>query len=57
MNIGVRATFAMGRDEEVPDHFGVLHRDNLTQHRTIRTLAVISAVLGAYFLIDAFATA
>jgi basic amino acid/polyamine antiporter, APA family len=57
MNIGVRATFAMGRDEEVPDHFGVLHRDNLTPHRTIRTLAVISAVLGAYFLIEAFATA
>jgi basic amino acid/polyamine antiporter, APA family len=42
MNTGARVTFAMGRDEEVPDHFGVLHRDNLTPHRTIWTLVLLS---------------
>ena len=38
----------MGRDEEVPEHFGFLHGENLTPHRAIWTLATISAVLGAY---------
>ena len=38
----------MGRDEEVPEHFGMLHGDNLTPHRAIWTLATISAVLGAF---------
>ncbi|HVN27588.1 MAG TPA: APC family permease [Candidatus Binataceae bacterium] len=48
INTGARVTFAMGRDEEVPEHFGLLHGDNLTPHRAIWTLATISAVLGAY---------
>jgi len=48
INTGARVTFAMGRDEEVPEHFGLLHGDNLTPHRAIWTLATISAILGAY---------
>src|ERR1700730_3165222 len=48
INTGARVTFAMGRDEEVPQHFGMLHGENLTPHRAIWTLATISAVLGAY---------
>jgi len=48
INTGARVTFAMGRDEEVPEHFGFLHGENLTPHRAIWTLATISAVLGAY---------
>jgi APA family basic amino acid/polyamine antiporter len=36
----------MGRDKEVPQHFGLLHGENLTPHRRIWTLAVISAVFG-----------
>src|ERR1700724_419279 len=47
INTGARVTYAMGRDEEVPEHFGLLHGDNLTPHRAIWTLAGISAVLGA----------
>jgi amino acid transporter len=47
INTGARVTYAMGRDEEVPEHFGILHGDNLTPHRAIWTLAGISAVLGA----------
>jgi basic amino acid/polyamine antiporter, APA family len=55
INTGARVTFAMGRDEEVPEHFGFLHGDNLTPHRAIWTLATISAVLGAYAAVYFFA--
>lgn len=47
INTGARVTYAMGRDEEVPEHFGLLHGEKLTPHRAIWTLAMISAVLGA----------
>ncbi|HEY3321187.1 MAG TPA: APC family permease [Planctomycetota bacterium] len=46
LSTGARVTYAMGRDEEVPSHFGMLHGKNLTPHRAIWTLAAISAVLG-----------
>ncbi len=46
MNTGVRVTYAMGKDQELPDHFGGLHAANRTPHRAIWTLAVISAVVG-----------
>src|SRR5215471_4463435 len=46
LNTGARVTYAMGRDEEVPEHFGMLHGSNLTPHRAIWTLAIISAVIG-----------
>ena len=36
----------MGRDEEVPSHFGLLHGKTLSPHRAIWTLAIISAILG-----------
>jgi APA family basic amino acid/polyamine antiporter len=55
INTGARVTYAMGRDEEVPEHFGMLHGENLTPHRAIWTLATISAVLGAYAAIYFFA--
>ncbi len=46
MNTGARVTYAMGKDEELPDSLGMLHARNLTPHRAIWTLAVISAVVG-----------
>jgi amino acid transporter len=46
INTGARVTYAMGRDQEVPEHFGMLHGKNLTPHRAIWTLAVISALIG-----------
>ncbi|HEY1948094.1 MAG TPA: APC family permease [Bryobacteraceae bacterium] len=46
MNTGARVTYAMGKDSELPDHFGSLHNANLTPHRAIWTLAVISAIIG-----------
>ena len=55
INTGARVTYAMGRDEEVPEHFGFLHGKNLTPHRAIWALACISAVLGAYAALFYFA--
>ena len=54
MNTGARVTYAMGKDNEVPEHFGMLHSKNLTPHRAIWTLAAISAVVGCVALADAF---
>ena len=36
----------MGKDEEVPEHFGLLHSETLTPHRAIWALTIISAVVG-----------
>jgi amino acid transporter len=55
INTGARVTYAMGRDEEVPEHFGLLHGKNLTPHRAIWVLATISAVIGAYAALFYFA--
>src|SRR5215472_9502819 len=55
MSTGARVTYAMGRDEEVPEHFGLLHGDKLTPHRAIWTLAAISAVLGILAILFNFA--
>jgi amino acid transporter len=46
LSTGARVTYAMGRDEEVPSHFGLVHGKTLTPHRSIRTLAIISAIIG-----------
>jgi APA family basic amino acid/polyamine antiporter len=46
MNTGARVTYAMGKDNEVPANFGILHSKNLTPHRAIWALATISAVVG-----------
>lgn len=42
LSTGARVTYAMGRDEEVPEHFGLLHGEKLTPHRAIWTLATLS---------------
>ena len=57
MNTGARVTYAMGKDREVPEHFGLLHGDNLTPHRAIWTLAAISAVVGCVAVIMPFGNA
>ena len=46
MNTGARVTYAMGKDQEVPEAFGMLHGKNLSPHRAIWILAVIAAVMG-----------
>ena len=54
MNTGARVTYAMGKDKEVRGHFGILHKENLTPHNAIWTLAAISAVIGCIAVSMAF---
>ena len=54
INTGARVTYAMGKDQEVPEHFGMLHSKNLTPHRAIWTLAAISAVVGCITVVVFF---
>jgi amino acid transporter len=54
INTGARVTYAMGKDQEVPEHFGMLHSKNLTPHRAIWTLAIISAVVGCITVVVFF---
>src|SRR3984957_14294276 len=46
INTGARVTYAMGKDEEVPAHFGMLHGSKNTPHRSIWTLAILSIFIG-----------
>ena len=46
MNTAARVTYAMGKDQELPDSMGALHKTNLTPHKAIWTLAVITAIVG-----------
>ena len=57
MNTGARVTYAMGKDQELPDHLGTLHSANLTPHRAIWTLAVISAIFGCLTVSNLFGDA
>src|ERR1700722_951966 len=57
INTGARVTYAMGKDEEVPEHFGLLHEKTLSPHRAIWTLVAISAVIGVVALLMPFGDA
>ena len=57
MSTGARVTYAMGKDEELPDHYGLLHGKNLTPHRSVWTLAVIAAIIGVIAVSVAFGDA
>jgi amino acid transporter len=46
INTGARVTYAMGRDEEVASHFGLLHGRTLSPHRAIWTLVGLSVIIG-----------
>jgi basic amino acid/polyamine antiporter, APA family len=51
INTGARVTYAMGRDEELAGNLGVLHTKNLTPHRSIWTLCIISAIIGVFSIV------
>jgi basic amino acid/polyamine antiporter, APA family len=57
INTGARVTYAMGKDAELPDSMGLLHKENLTPHRAIWTLVVISAVFGCLTVANLFGDA
>jgi amino acid transporter len=46
LTTGARVTYAMGKDDEVSSHFGLLHGRTLTPYRAIWTLAAISVAIG-----------
>jgi APA family basic amino acid/polyamine antiporter len=46
LSTGARVTYAMGRDQEVGSHFGLLHEKNASPHRAIWALAILSIVIG-----------
>jgi amino acid transporter len=48
LNTGVRVTYAMGKDKELPGVFGFLHGRFRTPHTAVIVLTVISAVIGSY---------
>ncbi|HXX92494.1 MAG TPA: APC family permease, partial [Planctomycetota bacterium] len=54
INTGARVTYAMGRDEEVGSHFGILHGKYMTPHKSIWALATLSVVIGIGCCIWAF---
>jgi len=57
LSTGARVTYAMGKDQEMPDAMGRLHEANLTPHRAIWTLATLSAVVGCFTVINYFGDA
>jgi amino acid transporter len=57
MNTGARVTYAMGKDDEAPEHFGILHAESLSPRKAIWTLAFISAIIGVIAVSLVFADA
>src|ERR1051326_2136588 len=48
LNTGVRVTFAMGRDKEVPSFLGLMHGKYAVPHTGIVVLTILSALVGVY---------
>jgi basic amino acid/polyamine antiporter, APA family len=48
MNTGVRLTYAMGRDEEVPGILGLMHGRYATPHFGVWLMAFVSSVIGGF---------
>jgi len=57
INTGARVTYAMGKDQEVPEHFGMLHEKSLSPHRAIWALCIISIIFGCIALLMPFGDA
>jgi len=52
LNTGVRVTYAMGKDTELPVVFGFLHGKYHTPHVGVIVLTLISAVIGVYGVLN-----
>ena len=52
LNTGVRVTYAMGKDTEMPVVFGFLHGRFRTPHVAVIVLTVISAIIGSYGVLN-----
>jgi amino acid transporter len=52
LNTGVRVTYAMGKDTELPVIFGFLHGKYRTPHVGVIVLTALSAIIGAYGVLN-----
>ena len=48
INTGVRVTYAMGKDKEVPSFLGILHSKYATPHTAVWAITIASAVIGGF---------
>lgn len=48
MNTGVRVTYAMSKDREVPSILGILHEKHATPHKGVWLMTVVSALIGSF---------
>jgi basic amino acid/polyamine antiporter, APA family len=48
LNTGIRVTYAMGKDREIPSIFSLLHPKYAIPHTGVILLTVCSAIVGAY---------
>jgi len=48
MNTGVRVTYAMGKDKEVPSFLGILHTRYATPHTAVWAMVIASAIIGGF---------
>lgn len=52
LNTGVRVTYAMGKDTELPTFLGLLHPKYRTPHVTIIVITMFSALIGTFGMMD-----
>jgi len=52
LNTGVRITHAMGKDKELPAVFGYIHSKHQSPHTGVIVLTIISAIIGAYGVLN-----
>jgi amino acid transporter len=52
MNTGVRITFAMAQDREMPEPLGLLHSSYVTPHMAVYAMVVVSAAIGVIGVIS-----
>ncbi len=48
INTGVRVTYAMAKDKDVPSFLGALHGRFATPHTAVWTITIVSAIIGAF---------
>jgi amino acid transporter len=52
MNTGVRITFAMAQDREMPEPLGLLHGSYVTPHMAVYAMILVSAIIGVIGVIS-----
>jgi len=52
MNTGVRVTYAMAKDDEMPTVLNALHIKHATPHTAVIAITIASAVIGAFTVIN-----